>query len=100
MSLLAQALPEFELPVAPQRMDELPTCLPGSEAFRVHAPAGRFLGICSNSALAGALQATLLHPLAGARYPAPPPPRARGRPLNPPPHSPPAPGPSSARLPL
>src|SRR5258708_13821910 len=78
MSLLAQALPEFELPVAPQRVDELPSCLPGSEAFRVHAPAGRFLVICSNGALAVAFEATLFDLLAEARYPAPRPRRARG----------------------
>src|SRR5260370_23140914 len=78
MSVLAQALPEFELPVAPQRVDELPSCLPGSEAFRVHAPAGRFLVICSNGALPVAFEATLFDLLAEARYPAPRPRRARG----------------------
>lgn len=78
MSLLAQALLEFELPAAPQRMDELPTSLPGEEAFRVHAPAGRFLVICSDGALAVAFEATLFDLLAEARYPAPRPRRARG----------------------
>lgn len=77
MSLRAQALLEFDLPAAPQRIDELPSP-PGAEACRVHAPAGRFLLLCSEAALALAFEATLFDLLAESRYPAPRPRRARG----------------------
>ena len=77
MSLRAQALLEFDLPAAPQRIDELPAP-PGGEASRVHAPAGRFLLLCSEAALAAAFEATLFDLLAESRYPAPRPRRARG----------------------
>src|SRR5919201_148477 len=78
MSLRGQALEEFDLPVAPQRIDEFPPPCIGAEAFRVHAPAGRFLVLCSDGALAVAFEATLFDLLAEARYPAPRPRRARG----------------------
>ncbi len=78
MSLRDQALPEFDLPAAPQRIDDLPAPRPGVEAFRVHAPAGRFLLICSEVALALAFEATLFDLLVEARYPAPRPRRAKG----------------------
>src|SRR5438105_5392510 len=78
MSLLAQALQEFDLPAAPQRMDELPSALLGAEVRKVHAPAGRFLLLYSEGALALAFEATLFDLLAEARYPAPRPRRAKG----------------------
>jgi len=78
MSLLAQALLEFDLPAAPQGMDELPALLLGAEACRVQAPAGRFLLVCSDGALAVAFEATLFDLLAEARYPSPRPRRAKG----------------------
>src|SRR5438132_12018610 len=78
MSLRAQALGEFDLPAAPQRIDEIPSIAAGSEACRVHAPAGRFLLICSEGALALAFEATLFDLLAESRYPAPRPRRAKG----------------------
>jgi Ser/Thr protein kinase RdoA (MazF antagonist) len=78
MSLRAQAMLEFELPAAPQRIDELASPYLGSEAWRVHAPAGRFLLICSDGALALAFEATLFDLLAESRYPAPRPRRAKG----------------------
>ena len=76
MSLRAQALPEFGLPAAPQRIDEL-LSPPDGEAFRVHAPGGRFLLLCAEGALAVAFEATLFDLLAESRYPAPRPRRAR-----------------------
>lgn len=78
MSLRGQALEEFDLPAAPQRIDEFPPPCVGAEAARVHAPAGRFLLLCSDGALAVAFEATLFDLLAEARYPAPRPRRARG----------------------
>jgi Ser/Thr protein kinase RdoA (MazF antagonist) len=78
MSLRGQALLEFDLPAAPQRIDELAACAPGADACRVHAPAGRFLLLCSEGALAMAFEATLFDLLAESRYPAPRPRRARG----------------------
>src|SRR5438132_12124463 len=78
MSLRGQALLEFDLPAAPQRIDEFPAPCLGVDAFRVHAPAGRFLLICSGGALAMAFEATLFDLLAEARFPAPRPRRARG----------------------
>src|SRR5260221_347964 len=78
MSLRAQALREFHLPSAPQRIDELPAPNPGAEAWRVHAPAGRFLLLCSHGPLAMAFEATLFDLLAESRYPAPRPRRAKG----------------------
>jgi Ser/Thr protein kinase RdoA (MazF antagonist) len=77
MSLRHQALLEFDLPAAPQRIDEI-TAPPGAEAFRIHAPAGRFLVLCSDAALSVAFEATLFDLLAESRYPAPRPRRARG----------------------
>ena len=77
MSLRAQALLEFDLPAPPLRIDELPAP-PGSEACRVHVPAGRFLLLCSEAALAAAFEATLFDLLSESRYPAPRPRRARG----------------------
>src|SRR5207302_6427524 len=78
MSLRGQALAEFDLPAAPQRIDEFPPPCVGVEVCRVHAPAGRFLLICSDGALAVAFEATLFDLLVEARYPAPRPRRARG----------------------
>src|SRR5712692_2619816 len=77
-TLRAQALFEFELPAAPQRVDELPSGPPRVWVQRVHAPAGRFLLICAEGALAIAFEATLFDLLAESRYPAPRPRRARG----------------------
>jgi Ser/Thr protein kinase RdoA (MazF antagonist) len=74
----AQALLEFELPAAPQRVEELWVGLPGLSVSRIHAPAGRFLLICAEGALAVAFEATLFDLLAESRYPAPRPRRARG----------------------
>jgi Ser/Thr protein kinase RdoA (MazF antagonist) len=78
MSLRAQALQEFELPAAPQRIEELPPAAPEAEACKVYAPAGRFLLLCSNGALSLAFEATLFDLLAESRYPAPRPRRAKG----------------------
>lgn len=76
-TLRAQALLEFELPAAPQRVDELPSG-PGIWVDRVQAPAGRFQLVCAEGALAVAFEATLFDLLAESRYPAPRPRRARG----------------------
>ncbi|TMB19340.1 MAG: hypothetical protein E6J65_17455 [Deltaproteobacteria bacterium] len=78
MSLRGQALQEFDLPAAPQRIDELPSSAPETDALRVHAPAGRFLLLCGAAALSLAFEATLFDLLAESRYPAPRPRRARG----------------------
>lgn len=79
MSLRSQALLEFSLPAAPQRLDELPAPAPGAESCLVHTPAGRFLlMVCSRDALRLAFETTLFDLLAEARYPAPRPRRARG----------------------
>src|SRR5437879_13720620 len=78
MSLRAQALLQFDLPAAPQGLDELPAPVLGADACRVHAPAGRFLLLCSENALGLAFEATLFDLLAEARYPAPRPRRAKG----------------------
>lgn len=77
MGLREQALLAFELPSAPQRVDELPAPVYGTEALRVHAPAGRFLLLCAGSGLTLAFEATLFDLLAEARFPAPRPRRAR-----------------------
>src|SRR2546422_5072442 len=78
MLLRGQALQEFDLPAAPQRIDELPSSAPETDALRVHAPAGRFLLLCGAPALSLAFEATLFDLLAESRYPAPRPRRARG----------------------
>lgn len=78
MVLRAQALLEFELPAAPQQIDELPPGLGCARSCRVHGPAGRFLVISSTAALGLAFEATLFDLLAEARFPAPRPRRARG----------------------
>ena len=52
--------------------------MPGVEVCRIHAPAGRFLLICAEGALAVAFEATLFDLLAESRYPAPRPRRAKG----------------------
>jgi len=78
MTLRGQALQEFDLPAAPQRIDELPQVTPFAEACRVHAPAGRFLLLSGSSALSLAFEATLFDLLAEARFPAPRPRRAHG----------------------
>ncbi len=74
----AQALEEFDLPAAPQRVDELDAPAPDAQACKVYAPAGRFLLLCTASALALAFEATLFDLLSESRYPAPRPRRARG----------------------
>ena len=78
MSLRGQALQEFDLPAAPQRVDELVRTAPDADAMRVQAPAGRFLLLCGSAALSLAFEATLFDLLSEARYPAPRPRRARG----------------------
>ena len=78
MSLRAQALQDFELPAAPLRIEEVPSVAPEASACKVHTPAGRFLLVCGNRALALAFEATLFDLLAESRYPAPRPRRARG----------------------
>ena len=78
MSLRGQALQEFGLPAAPQRIDDLPAPAAAAGACRVHTPAGRFLLLWSGGALAMAFEATLFDLLAESRYPAPRPQRARG----------------------
>jgi Ser/Thr protein kinase RdoA (MazF antagonist) len=77
-TLRAQALLDFELPPAPQRIDELPDGLPGLSVCRISAPAGRFLLVYAEAALAVAFEATLFDLLAESRFPAPRPRRARG----------------------
>src|SRR5438105_6785709 len=76
-TLRAQALLEFELPAAPQRVDELSGGPPGPWVYRIQAPAGGFLLVCAEGALAVAFEATLFDLLAESRYPAPRPRRAR-----------------------
>src|SRR5213082_1356536 len=76
-TLRAHALLEFELPAAPHRVDEL-SGPPGAWVYRIQAPAGGFLLVCAEGALAVAFEATLFDLLAEARYPAPRPRRARG----------------------
>lgn len=72
------ALPAFDLPAAPKRVDELLSAAPGVvEVVRAEVPAGRFLVICSAAPLALAFEATLFDLLAENRYPAPRPRRAR-----------------------
>jgi len=78
MSLRAEALQEFELPAAPQRIEELPSVAPEAEACKVYASGGRYLLLCSNGALSLAFEATLFDLLAESRYPAPRPRRAKG----------------------
>ena len=78
MSLRGQALQEFDLPAAPQRIDDLARPAPDADACRVHAPSGRFLLLCGSAALSLAFEATLFDLLSEARYPAPRPRRARG----------------------
>jgi Ser/Thr protein kinase RdoA (MazF antagonist) len=73
----AQALLEFDLPAAPHRAQELPPAMPGAAACRVHVPAGSFLLVCSDAALAVAFEATFFDLLSESRYPAPRPRRAR-----------------------
>ena len=77
MSVRSQALQEFDLPAAPQRIDDFPPSVPEADCCRVHAPAGRFLLLCGSTALSLAFEATLFDLLAEARYPAPAPRRAR-----------------------
>jgi Ser/Thr protein kinase RdoA (MazF antagonist) len=77
-TLRAQALLEFELPAAPQLVDELPFRPPGVWVSWLQVPAGRFQLVCAEGALAVAFEATLFDLLAESRYPAPRPRRARG----------------------
>jgi hypothetical protein len=53
--------------------------VPGADVVRVHAPAGRFLLLCSEGALAMAFEAPLFDLLAESRYPAPRPRRLATR---------------------
>src|SRR5438445_7055694 len=76
-TLRAQALLEFELPAAPQRVEEVSAGAPGAWVYRIQAPAGGFLLVCAEGALAVAFEATLFDLLAESRYPAPRPRRAR-----------------------
>src|SRR2546430_10105054 len=76
-TLRAQALLEFELPAAPQRVDEVSVGPPGAWVYRIQAPAGGFLLVCAEGALAVAFEATLFDLLAESRYPAPRPRRSR-----------------------
>jgi Ser/Thr protein kinase RdoA (MazF antagonist) len=77
-ALRPQALLEFELPAAPQRIEELAAPQAGGEAVRVHAPAGGMLLLLSTDGpLTLAFEATLFELLAGARYPAAKPRRTR-----------------------
>lgn len=76
-TLRAQALLDFGLPAAPQRVDEVPGGPPGQWVYRIQAPAGRFLLICAEGGLPIAFEATLFDLLAESRYPAPRPRRAR-----------------------
>lgn len=73
MSLRPQALFAFELPAAPQRVEEQTPPLAGIDACKVSAPAGSFLLLCSENALGLAFEATFFDLLAESRYPAPPP---------------------------
>src|SRR3954469_4568144 len=77
MSLRAQALQEFDLPAAPQRVDDLPRPAPDSDVCLLQTAAGRFLLFCGAGALSLAFEATLFDLLAEARFPAPRPRRAR-----------------------
>jgi len=77
-TLRAQALLEFELPAAPQRVDELPSP-PGVWICRVQAPAGRFQLVVAEVALAVAFESTLFDLLSESRYPAPRRSAQRGR---------------------
>jgi|GEM_PF-1870538 len=77
-SLRSQALRAFQLPLVPQRIEELPSPLDGVVAARVHAPSGRFLLICSEGPLGLAFEATLFDLLAEAHFPAPRPRRPLG----------------------
>jgi len=77
MSVRSQALEEFDLPAAPQRIDDFPPSAPDADCCRVHSPAGQFLLLCGSAALSLAFEATLFDLLAEARYPAPAPRRAR-----------------------
>src|SRR5437868_4795206 len=51
MSLRTQALQEFDLPAAPQRIDDFPPSAPDADFCRVHAPAGQFLLLCAATPL-------------------------------------------------
>ena len=78
-ALRPQALLEFELPLAPQRIEELPAPQPGGEALRIHAPVGRLLLLLSvDGPLTLAFEATLFDMLANARFPVSKPRRTRG----------------------
>lgn len=77
-SLRAQALREFGLPPAPERIVELLAPIPSTAAWRVDTDRGRYLLLCTGARLALAFEATLFDLLVEARYPAPGPRRARG----------------------
>src|SRR2546429_9288886 len=79
MSLRAQALEEFDLPAAPQRVDDLPPPAPGTSVCSVHTPAGRVPLFFRARGPSPAVEAALFGPLARARHPAPAPRRARRR---------------------
>ncbi|MBS2022167.1 MAG: hypothetical protein JST92_07125 [Deltaproteobacteria bacterium] len=78
-ALRSQALLEFELPLAPPRLEELPAAHPDAQALDIWSPAGRFLIIIgARGPLTLAFESTLFDLLHEMRYPAPPPRRARG----------------------
>src|SRR2546423_12232473 len=76
-TLRAQGLLGFGLPAAPHRVDEL-SGPAGAWVYRIQAPAGGFLLVYAEAALAVAFEATLFDLLAESRFPAPRPRRARG----------------------
>jgi Ser/Thr protein kinase RdoA (MazF antagonist) len=77
-SLRARALLEFGLPAAPERIDQVPSPVVTTTAWRVQTPAGGFLILCAATPLALAFEATLFDLLHEARFPVPAPRRARG----------------------
>jgi Ser/Thr protein kinase RdoA (MazF antagonist) len=73
-----EALPEFDLPAAPQLVEELPSPAPGVvDAVCLSGPSGRFVVLCSRAPLVAAYEATLFELLAESRYPAARPKRSR-----------------------
>jgi Ser/Thr protein kinase RdoA (MazF antagonist) len=78
LSLRVQALLEFGLPVAPERIEELAAPVPSTSACRIQTPEGRFLLLCAAAPLALAFEATFFDLLVEAHFPVPGPRRARG----------------------
>jgi Ser/Thr protein kinase RdoA (MazF antagonist) len=78
-ALRPQALLDFELPLAPPRVDELHARLPSAEELRVYAPAGPMLVLISaSSPLTLAYEVALFDLLAESGFPSPAPRRSRG----------------------